>query len=148
YRHNEKDSSSLDHNIVYAVFEDSQRRLWVGTIDGLNLYDRLTDTFVKCQIGQIGEKIPVNAIREDSKGKLWLGTSSGLCKYEHGKGSEWFRDENFDTIFCLTIDVEDNIWAGTFNGGIKKFSQSTQSFRRFNEVTGRNALSSNNIKSI
>ena len=148
YRHNEKDSSSLDHNIVYAVFEDSQRRLWVGTIDGLNLYDRLTDTFVKCQIGQIGEKIPVNAIREDSKGKLWLGTSSGLCKYEHGKGSEWFRDENFDTIFCLTIDLEDNIWAGTFNGGIKKFSQSTQSFRRFNEVTGRNALSSNNIKSI
>ncbi len=148
YRHSEKDSSSLDHNIVYAVFEDSQRRLWVGTIEGLNLYDRMSDTFIKCHIGQVGEKIPVNAIREDSKGQLWLGTSNGLCKYEHGKGSEWYQDENFDTIFCLTIDQDDNVWTGTFNGGIKKFSQITHSFRRFNQGSGRNALSSNNIKSI
>src|SRR5690606_5092733 len=67
YRHNEKDSASLSHNIVYSIFEDSQQRLWVGTIEGLDLYDRHTDTFIKCTISETTRRIPVNAITEDSQ---------------------------------------------------------------------------------
>jgi ligand-binding sensor domain-containing protein/signal transduction histidine kinase/CheY-like chemotaxis protein/AraC-like DNA-binding protein len=147
YQHDDKDSTSLSHNIVYTIFEDSQKRLWVGTIEGLDLYNRETDEFIKCSIGQVGQKIPVNAIGEDSKHQLWLGTSSGLCKYNYEKRhSDWYLDHEFDIIFCLDFDSNDNIWVGTFNGGIKKFSQTTKSFKRFNQrLTG---LSSNNIKSI
>jgi ligand-binding sensor domain-containing protein/signal transduction histidine kinase/DNA-binding response OmpR family regulator len=150
YRHSEKDSSSIDHNIVYTIFEDSKQRLWFGTIEGLNLYDRSMDGFITCTIGQKGQKIPVNAIGEDSKNQLWLGTSSGLCHYDHDKKqSDWFVDDNFDIIFCLTIDPHDNIWAGTFNGGVKKFSQVTKSFQRFNHQRGiSTTIASNNIKSI
>src|SRR5690606_1974392 len=37
YTHDETDSFTLDNNIKYSVHEDSQKRLWVGTISGLNL---------------------------------------------------------------------------------------------------------------
>src|SRR5882757_5032800 len=56
FSHDEKNPASLDNNIVYAVFEDSQKRLWVGTIEGLNLYDRATDGFSKCELGRNGGK--------------------------------------------------------------------------------------------
>src|SRR5690606_30502223 len=149
YRHNEKDSASLSHNIVYSIFEDSQQRLWVGTIEGLDLYDRHTDTFIKCTISETTRRIPVNAITEDSQHRLWLGTSHGLCLYDHKTGqAQWFQDESFDTIFCLTIDQDDNVWTGTFNGGVKKFSPETKSFRHFTQHSGTNALTSNNIRSI
>jgi ligand-binding sensor domain-containing protein/CheY-like chemotaxis protein/AraC-like DNA-binding protein len=146
FSHDEDDTTSIRNNIVYAIYEDSKKRLWIATIDGLDLYDRTTDSFIHCVIQHKGEKIPVNAIAEDSEGKLWLGTSSGLCLYDFdNKKSEWFVDDNFDTIFCLSIDSDDNIWTGTFNGGVKKFSQRTKSFKRF---LSSGSLSIRNIRSI
>jgi ligand-binding sensor domain-containing protein/signal transduction histidine kinase/CheY-like chemotaxis protein/AraC-like DNA-binding protein len=146
YNHNDKDPRSIDHNIVYSIFEDSGRRLWIGTIEGLNLYDRAYDRFIKHQVGQQGQKIPVNAIREDSKKQLWLGTSLGLCKYNYAdKKSEWFADGTTNTIFCLAVDSEDNIWAGTFNNGVKKFFPAT---RTFQQIGNQDGTISRNIKSI
>jgi ligand-binding sensor domain-containing protein/signal transduction histidine kinase/CheY-like chemotaxis protein/AraC-like DNA-binding protein len=150
YRHNEKDTSSINHNIVYTIFEDSDARLWVGTIEGLNLYNREKDSFVRSQIGQPDQKIPVNAIREDAHHNLWLGTSIGLCNYLHGsKTSKWYYDNDNNLIFCLSIDRFDNIWMGTFNGGVKKFSQDTRLFTRHLKIdSGEKTIHSNNIKSL
>src|SRR6185503_10194961 len=36
YTHEEGDSGSINDNIVYTIYEDSRKRLWIGTIDGLN----------------------------------------------------------------------------------------------------------------
>lgn len=151
YHHQEDNPKSLDHNIVYSIFEDSKKNLWVGTIEGLNLYDRVHDNFVGCTIQHKGDKIPVNAILEDSKHRLWLGTSVGLCHYDHDtQKSNWFATEaNDDVIFCLTRDAHDNIWTGTFNGGVKKFSPSTEQFITFHAASGDSkTLSSNKIKSL
>lgn len=132
FSHDDQDTSSISNNIIYSIYEDSKKRLWIATIDGLDLYDRTTDGFIRCNIKEKGDKIPVNGIKEDSSGKLWLGTSSGLCLYDHDtKKSEWYVDDTFDTIFCLSLDSEGNVWTGTFNGGVKKFSQRTKSFQRF-----------------
>lgn len=151
YYHDERNPGSLNGNIVYAIFEDSHRRLWIGTIGGLNLYDRARDEFIQCTVGQKDEKIPVNAILEDRRHQLWLGTSMGLCRYDYNRRtSTWFpgqKDEN--VIFCMAIDTADNIWVGTFNEGIRKFTQATRVFQNFRNVKGnRQSLSSNKIKSI
>jgi ligand-binding sensor domain-containing protein/DNA-binding response OmpR family regulator/anti-sigma regulatory factor (Ser/Thr protein kinase) len=151
YFHDEKNALSLDNNIIYSIFEDSKKRLWIGTIGGLNLYDRARDGFIKCRIRRQDEKTPVNVIREDRHHRLWLGTSDGLCKYDYDKKqTEWFFNQtNDDVIFCMTIDASDNIWAGTFDGGVKKFSPSTQTFTLFRHQEGNNhTVSSNKIKSI
>ncbi|MBL0744422.1 hybrid sensor histidine kinase/response regulator transcription factor [Chryseolinea lacunae] len=151
YYHNEKDPNSLNHNIVYSVFEDSQRHLWIGTIEGLNLYDRAIDGFIKCTIGQQGQKIPVNAILEDSKHRLWLGTSFGLCTYDHTRGtSEWHNNQSSDDIiFALAVDASDNIWAGTFNDGLRMFSPETKTFTSFRHTKNdARTIASDKIKSL
>jgi ligand-binding sensor domain-containing protein/signal transduction histidine kinase/CheY-like chemotaxis protein/AraC-like DNA-binding protein len=156
YTH-EENQNTLSNNIVYCIFEDSKKRLWIGTIDGLNLFNRNTDEFVKCKIDKIRQTNPVNAIAEDAKGKLWLGTSSGLCQYNHDTGqAKWFiqgNDNNItankDVIFCLTIDKADNIWLGTFSGGVQKFDQSTESFTSFKNAKGNaQSICSDDIRSI
>jgi ligand-binding sensor domain-containing protein/DNA-binding NarL/FixJ family response regulator/nitrogen-specific signal transduction histidine kinase len=148
YRHNEKDSASINHNIVYTIFEDSEKNLWVGTIEGINLYNRSKDNFIRCTIGKPGQKIPVNAIREDSKHRLWLGTSIGLCRYDFkNKNGTWFFEDVQNTIFCLDIDRNDDIWLGTFNAGVKKFSQATSKFSLIDKSSNA-TLTSNIIKSI
>lgn len=150
YYHDEEDPGSLSHNIVYSVFEDAQRRVWIGTIEGLNLYDRETDGFIRCTIGQNGQKIPVNAIVADAQNKLWLGTSFGLCSYDHTTGlSEWYSNQSGDdVIFSMTID-EDNLWLGTFNDGVRKFSTVRKSFTRFRHIKNDPAsIVSNKIKSL
>lgn len=150
YHHDEENPRSLSHNIVYAVYEDAQRRLWVGTIDGLDLYDRTSDGFIRCSIGQQpGQKVPVNAIVADSKNQLWIGTSYGLCVYNHDTStSDWFiNNVSADVIFSMTIDREDNLWLGTYSDGVHKFSTKDKRFIRVNSGSSPN-LVSEKIKSL
>lgn len=157
YQHSEKDSTTLSYNIVYCVFEDSQRRLWIGTIGGLNLYDRKNDCFINCTIHSDWARVPVNAIREDSKHRLWLGTSIGLCQYNYKKNKgEWFfnnqKDLNSisdDLIFGMDIDQHDNLWLATFRGGVNKFSINTKSVTRFiHQENNAATICNNKTKSI
>lgn len=151
YNHDEENPKSLSHNIIYSVFEDAERRLWIGTIEGLNLYDRAADGFIRCSIGQNGQKIPVNAIITDSQNRLWLGTSFGLCNYDHATGlSEWYANKSTDdVVFSLTIDKNDNLWIGTFNDGVRRFSIARKSFTSFRHTKNdQGTIVSNKIKSL
>lgn len=157
YTHRDDNQKSLAHNIVYCIFEDSQKRLWVGTIEGLNYYDRRKDEFIKCNLEHAQEKIPVNAIREDSKHRLWLGTSLGICNYDHNnQKAAWYftqqiagKSSSGDVVFCLAIDQKDNLWAGTFKGGVNQFNTETKKFTNYaHEENNAKTICSNDISSI
>ncbi len=157
YRHSESNTYSISNNIVYHIYEDAKNRLWITTINGLNLYDREMDRFEKVKIHDTLEAIPVNDILEDAEGSLWLGTSYGLCRYKHDDRTyDWWLynadDPNslsHDVIFGLAIDSEENIWIGTFAGGVNKFSPSKNTFTRFFHRSGdATTICSNKIRSI
>jgi ligand-binding sensor domain-containing protein/signal transduction histidine kinase/DNA-binding response OmpR family regulator len=152
YYHDEKNPQSIGNNIVYAVFEDSKKRLWVGTIDGLNLYDRATDSFIKCPILEKDERTSVKAILEDKAKQLWLGTSKGLCRFDgDARKPHWITPslQEGDLIFCLTVDDANNIWAGTFNKGVQKYNQQTKKIELFNPIPeNKDELSRNKINCI
>ncbi len=157
FLYSQSDSTSLSGNIVYKIHEDHQGRLWVGTIDGLNLFDRAHERFIRCDIGKETTKIPVNDIREDSKHQLWLGTSYGLCRYDHDTGvAKWFVNDpgntntlSHDVIFRLTLDGNDDLWIATFGGGVTRFSPQTGVFTRFlHDENDPSTVCSNKIKSI
>lgn len=140
YIHEEGNSHSLSNNIVYTLFEDHRKRLWAGTINGLNLYDPIKDVFNKITINPDAGNIPVNVIQEDALGNLWLATSDGLCRYDHDnpKNTEWHfaaptqsNDLSDGVIFAMVIDQENNLWLGTFNGGLNQYNQRTKKFTRF-----------------
>lgn len=93
YAHDSSDSSSLIDNRIKAIFEDSNRNLWVGSAgDGLHLMDRANGTLTRLTYDKSSpsglSRPPVNPnanfavdhitfINEDSQGFLWIGTYGG-----------------------------------------------------------------------
>jgi len=137
YRHNKFDPNSLSNNTVICLFEDSNRNLWVGTFGGgLDLYDRQKNIFHHFRHDPDDPaSIPYNRIKtiiEDKKGNLWFGTEGGgvaTCGPYTGEGSKikfkiYQHDENntnslsSDLIRSLVEDKNENIYVGTFGGGI------------------------------
>lgn len=77
FRHDPRDSASLTESYVQTFFEDSKGRLWIGTISGgLDLFDRVTETFVhvKDKDGKTEalSNGPISAITEDRQGRIWV----------------------------------------------------------------------------
>ena len=67
---------------VWQLFMDSKYRFWVGTRNGLLLFDRETKNFspVLTVEGKPLEKHSIRAIVEGLNGELWIGTPDGLYK--------------------------------------------------------------------
>ncbi len=80
-------SPHLSSAFVQCIYEDSKNRIWVGTDNGLNLYDRKKHTFIKFlrKHGLPGKA--VKSVIEDDSGNLWISTSSGIAKLHQEKGS-------------------------------------------------------------
>ncbi|MEO8111886.1 MAG: two-component regulator propeller domain-containing protein [Ginsengibacter sp.] len=70
---------ALHSNYIASVFEDSHKRLWVGTYDdGIYLLDRLTDKFFPYKYTSSKEKKTITNIGEDNQKKLWIKTGKGF----------------------------------------------------------------------
>lgn len=82
----DKKPGSVNSNFIYTTFIDSNNNLWVGTDDGLCLYNRDLDNFTKINIEDVirvgyDEPITVKTIVQDNNGNLILGTYGfGLFK--------------------------------------------------------------------
>jgi signal transduction histidine kinase/DNA-binding response OmpR family regulator len=79
YQYNQKKMGSISSNLIYTTFVDSSNNLWVGTDEGLCLYNRDLDNFTKINIQDAivkgyDEPISVKTIIQDNKGNLILGT--------------------------------------------------------------------------
>ena len=64
---------------TYSIHESQDRYVWIGSIDGLYRYDKLTG---KLNTYTTDDGLPDNAVRaigEDNYGRLWLSTDNGLC---------------------------------------------------------------------
>lgn len=80
YKYHENKNSITSNNVL-AIFEDSKKRLWIGTRGGLNLFDYKSNKFTSFhkKDGLPGEQIP--GILEDDHGNLWLSTNNGISKF-------------------------------------------------------------------
>lgn len=82
----DKKPGSVNSNFIYTTFIDSYNNLWVGSDDGLCLYNRDLDNFTKINIGDViskgyNEPITIKTIVQDNNGNLILGAYGfGLFK--------------------------------------------------------------------
>lgn len=70
----------LSQNSVHAIYRDSEDILWIGTQDGLNVFDGKIFTVYKPQEGDtnsISDQF-ITGIKEDKAGNIWVGTRNGL----------------------------------------------------------------------
>jgi len=82
----DKKPGSLNSNFIYTTFIDSDNNLWIGTDEGLCLYNRDLDNFTKINIEDVirkgyNEPITIKTIIQDNNGNLFLGAYGfGLFK--------------------------------------------------------------------
>ncbi len=135
YENKANDSTSISNNFASSIKEDNSGSIWVGTLNGLNEFNREKGTFTRYFHEENNQNsIPdncINEIIEDSYGYLWIATSNGLCKY-HKEKKEYVHllrtEENqLDKINVSTIyeDLEGNIWIGTWQKGLLLISART-----------------------
>ena len=120
---NALDTVSIKGNYILCVFEDSKKRLWVGTRgSGLNLMRADGKTF---QNFTVKDGLPGNSvygILEDKKGYLWLSTENGLSRLD--KNGFVFKNFNHsDGLICKEFNfnsyVKDHLgyfYFGGYNG--------------------------------
>ncbi len=84
--------NSLSDNRVTAIFESNSEPgiIWIGTRDGLNRFDRESNTFVHFKHDSLDKNsLSSNAIRaiyEDSSGEMFIGTGQGFHRFDREKG--------------------------------------------------------------
>lgn len=141
-----------DFAYILSLYQDSDGYMWIGTYNGLRMYDGINySTFVNT-FGQnsISNSV-VHAIIEDDDKNLWFGTEYGLNKYN--KQTKLFTVYNYndtlpnslqhDHIRTLYIDNKGHMWIGTYGGGLSIFDIKTETFSAI--TTGNSSLQSDRI---
>ena len=79
YRWQPNDNSSLSHNKVISIYEDSSHRLWFLTQGhGICQFHRDTQTFSRYNLDTVIASNTAFRMLEGNDGLLWLSTSNGL----------------------------------------------------------------------
>ncbi|OOQ57988.1 hybrid sensor histidine kinase/response regulator [Mucilaginibacter pedocola] len=142
YRYNINDTlHCLSNDDVRAIYADRRGNMWIGTFDGLNLYNPATDNFKHYKVFNTGlTHNTISSILEDSRGIMWVGTLGGglnmLDKARHK-----FIQYNFPNggIYSIIGSVQEDtlgyLWVSTTNGLIR-FKPGTGDFRHFTIVNG------------
>ncbi|EED35012.1 multi-sensor Hybrid Histidine Kinase [Luminiphilus syltensis NOR5-1B] len=110
---------------IYSINKSSDGTFWIGTHRGL-VQGRESVLQTINQSNSDLSSDEVNAIVETQDGTLWIGTEAGVNFRKPGSSS--FSSINSgthqalvdDTIMALNAD-ENNLWIGTFEGGLFKY---------------------------
>jgi len=120
YKFKHQDSTSISSNLIFSSYLAKDNKLWIGTEDGLNLYNRDLDKFKKINITESQERnISVLSINEYD-GNLYIGTRlNGLFKYNLETQQTQripTKDKSGPAINSIQINKDGIVFLGTSLG--------------------------------
>jgi ligand-binding sensor domain-containing protein len=147
----------LSQGNVVDICQDKLGFIWVGTEDGLNLYDGYNFTvFRNDQDDPFSiSNNNVHYLLVSKTGELWIGTQGGLNLYnrELNRFERFIADgkpgslSNNDVVH-MYFDSGDNFWIST-SGGLNLFDTETKTFRYFqSDPNDPTSLPHNEIKTV
>ena len=123
YQTGVNESFTIGDNTINTVYEDTKKRIWMGTSSGLSLFDNMTERFINYSDKKIAT--PVYEIKEDPGGNFWCYTKNGLLyfniqtkiftKYNNDEKEANTLQGNVRNIF---IDKQGTLWIGTRDQGL------------------------------
>ncbi len=133
FRHFEK-KDGLSQGSVFAITQDHDGYIWMGTRDGLNKYDGYQFTVYRNNPQQKGS-LAGNDVRvlyfDTLESALWVGTYEGLSKYiakvdsfQNYSVGEGLSSNSIRSIFR---DSRGRLWVGAANG-LNLYQAETSSF--------------------
>ncbi|WP_159819450.1 hybrid sensor histidine kinase/response regulator transcription factor [Colwellia sp. 20A7] len=160
-----KQNGWQDH--IFNLHEGKEHNLWIGHGRGITSFSTKSHEFTNYSPVEDNDTSPmVRALSPDNKNNLWIGThfnkSKEQEKYTYARGLYKFNTlshewKNFnhdpeqldslsnDLIFAIKVDSHQDIWVGTWGGGLNLLKNDGKSFHHY---TMKDGLSSNVIYAI
>lgn len=86
YRKTLNITNGLSHNGITCIHQDSKKYIWIGTYDGLNLYDgNKIEIYKNSRNKRILPSNRITSIEEDCNERIWIATDTGLAIYDYQK---------------------------------------------------------------
>ncbi|MBN2279849.1 MAG: response regulator [Candidatus Marinimicrobia bacterium] len=152
---NRPQSISSDH--VTCIYKGPAGQLWIGTKEGLNLFDLETSTFQRFynQDNPITGNNFINAICHGVGNQLLLGTNNGLVVFDPVQKT--FSPFELDTtgminteqVTVIARDKMENLWIGYLRSGFVKYNCKNGTWRHFRaDINDKTSLSNNFVLDI
>ena len=139
--------NSISDNLVYDIIETKDGKFWIGTVNGLNLYDPATDSFTRYYNDphnsySLTSSMIIN-ILIDRDGDMFVGTNCGLNlrkkgtkEFIHYTKKDGLPDEY---IYNMIEDSTGRIWFST-NGGIGVLDKQQNKIISYTDENGLQGL--------
>jgi signal transduction histidine kinase/ligand-binding sensor domain-containing protein len=137
-------TTSLQHNNVWSLFEDTDHDIWIGNSKGVSKYIRQKNEFKNYNFAPafnftLESEVAGFRFFKDSKNRLWANTlSAQLVQYDSVK-DEWRRAKydvpNMSEVDQITSshdlveDLKGNLWLGSFTNGLMRQGKDENSFK-------------------
>ena len=126
--------TGLSNSYVSALYQDQKGLLWIGTSDGLNIFDGKKISFYAGFFRSdklILSGNSISRILETEKGVVWIQTNYGLDKFNMETGtSQAFADFRGETH--LAQDKHHNLFVMKDDGNIYCFTPGSKTFQKMN----------------
>ena len=153
-----KIDGNVESNFINALYEDRLNRMWIGTAHGLFIYYASTGQFQSFEsvAKQAFPSTIIRCLQDDADGNMWIGTDDGLYIFDVQK--QTLREVpskpkerlalNDKYVFSICRDRQNNMWVGTYFGGINIHYFSDYGFNSFPQEAAHNALEGKIIRDI
>ena len=122
YRVSDNHSNGLASNVIYAIHEDEQQRLWLGTTNGFHIFDPQENTWQHYNEEDGLAENTVCGFVPTRNGRYWVGTYNGISLFDPSQGTfrNYYRKDGFSNNefnrFSYFSDRLGNIYFGGVNG--------------------------------
>lgn len=171
YKNKLNEPNSLIDNLVWGIFEDKNKTIWVGTHNGLSSISRdalgIASYKNYTTSGSPNVRLSSNVVQSflepiNNTGFIWAGTWGGglnklllskdsrtiekIVHYKHDPNNLNSLSWNHAVTLYESKDEPDILWVGTYRGGLNRFDTKSNTFKHYkNDPDNPNSISSNNL---
>ncbi|WP_158027244.1 hybrid sensor histidine kinase/response regulator [Labilibacter marinus] len=152
-----EEKHQLKANYVTTLTQDRENNIWIGYVNGVQVYNHQQETFSEIEIYIEDQQINpfVTAIIESQNGDIWIATSGyGLVQIPKETGRPKYStrlNNKFSSLHIRALfeDKDGLLWIGSDNDGMNTYNPTTGEIKNYSSsIDNALHIPGNDISSI